>query len=233
VISPTAVVLLSAGLFAAPPGAVRRGNAAALDPYPEGMVWSVAAAARAGVLVGSGSGAVQPGGFGFAAQIGAYFTRIDRVRLGLAFHGGHMRFPEKRRYRVIDPAIGETDLERWANLSHTDLSLGPAFEIPAGPLLVFGSVTPGFGLSNYQEPRAGDPYQTRNRTSADFMLRGGGGLAIPLIRNQGISIGAAAHQYFSPMRLTIDADPVTGEGGQRIAPFDTVLELHLGYQAWF
>ncbi len=232
--------LMLAMLLAAPPVPppepvyAPRGNTI-LDPTRRRPSFGVGASARFGVLVGSGDVAVQPFGFGFAFQFRAHFLRVARARLGIAFHGGHTRFPERKTFRFEDELGEQRERVRWKVLAHTDLSLGPSVEVPVGPVLILGSVTPGFGISSFYEPLSEHDTDEYELTGYDFMLRGGAAIGVPIRNNQGLLIGVGVQQYFTASRYPIYAadalpdDPPVEE----VAIFDTVLENYLTYQVWF
>ncbi len=228
----SAVAFMLCAVLAGPPGVAPRGNTV-LDPQRERRSYSVAAAARFGVLLGGGSEFVQPYGFGFAAQLHFHLLKLGTApaRFGFAFHGGHTRFLERNAFVQADPAEGQ-ELTRTTVLSHTDFSLGPSFQIIAGPLVVLVSGGPGLGVNQLVRPLSANPAMDQEATSADFMLRGGGGLGIPIKNDHGIVIGAAVQKFFSGARRAPDPLAENGEETQTVV-FDLLLETYVGYQAWF
>lgn len=232
--------LLSAGPLAmappsgaaAPPSGPRapRGNGVLLPTRRP--VFSVGAAARFGVLLGNGRDVVQPLGFGFGAQIRAHFINLGAIRFGLSFIAGHTRFPERRSIEGVDEFTGEfVERDRWARISHTDLSLGPSFGLPLGPVILQGSVTAGLGIDQLFEPVT--PFSTledREITSYDPLLRGGLGVGIPIRNDHGLSVGVGVGKYFSDARYRV---PTDDGSGATFAPFDLLLEASLAYTAWF
>jgi len=196
-------------------------------------VYSVGAAARFGVLLGNGRDIVQPLGFGFAAQIRAHFINLAAVRFGIGFAAGHTRFPERRSVEGVDEFTGEfVTKQRWARISHTDLSLGPSFGIPLGPVIVSGEVTAGLGIDQLYEPNT--PFASlmdREITSYDPLVRGALDVGIPIRNDHGISVGVGVHKYFSDARYK--GEPIEGAEAEAFAPFDLMLETYLAYTAWF
>ena len=227
----SAAILATDPVTGSPPSVVPRGNQS-LDPRRRKPVYSVGAAARFGVLIGNGQDIVQPYGYGFAAQIRAHFLNLGVVRFGLGFHAGHTRFPELRTLEGVDEVTGEfVKKDRWARISHTDLSLGPSFGVPLGPVILAGSVTPGLGIDQLFEPVT--PFasqQDTEITSYDFLLRGGVALGVPIRKDHGISVGVAIHKYWSNAEYTV---PAGKNAGEKFSPFDLMLETFVSYTAWF
>jgi hypothetical protein len=228
----TALAPLLAMVLAGPPGSVPRGNTV-LDPGRD-RSFGAAAVGRFGWLLGGGSEFVQPFGFGFAAQLRFHLLKLGLApaRFGFSFHGGHTRFVETDEYVMGDPADPGARVNRTTILSHTDLSLGPAFEIIAGPLILFVDGGAGVGVNQLTRPLSADPFQDQEAVSGDFLLRGGLGLGIPIRNNHGIVIGAGVQKFFSRVRRP--PKPLAEDGAEtQSVVFDLLLEAHLGYQAWF
>jgi hypothetical protein len=227
-----AAVYSLCAVLAGPPGHAPRGNTI-LDPTREGRTISVAAAGRFGVLLGGGSEFVQPFGFGFAAQLYFHLLKLGAApaRFGFAFHAGHTRFLETRRFQR-DGVEGQEQVERTTVLAHTDFSLGPSFEIIAGPLVLLVGGGAGLGVDQLVRPLTADPVLDQQATDADFMLRGSAGIGIPIKNNQGLTIGAGVQKFFSGTRLPPAPLAEDGEQTQSVV-FDLLLEAHLAYQAWF
>ncbi len=225
--------VLAAALTAAPPFPPheRRGNTA-LDPSKRRPFYGVAVAIRSGVLLGSGSALVQPAGFGFGIQIHVLPLPIGRTRFGLGFHAGHTLFPERKTYSY-DDAIGARRNDRlWTILSHTDLVLGPAIDIPAGPIFVHATVGGGLAIGSLRRPDLDDPTRTEEVAAYNAMIRGGVGIGVPIRGNHGIVLGAAAQQVFSPTRAEAPSTDASGVR-EKVAPFDLFLETYVGYHVWF
>jgi len=227
-----ATVLTLCAVLAGPPGDAPRGNRV-LDPTRDKMSISAAAVARFGVLMGGGTEFVQPFGFGFAAQLNFHLLRLGTTpaRFGFAFHGGHTRFLEQQRFVRADAELGQ-EVTRTTVLSHTDFTLGPSFEIVAGPLVLLVGAGPGLGVDQLVRPLSADPAMDQQAVDADFMLRGGVGLGIPIKNNHGLVVGAAVQKFFSSTRRPPNPLVEGGEATQSV-PFDLLLEIFLGYQAWF
>lgn len=230
---PCVLPLAMAVLLAAPPGTAPRGNTV-LDPDDHKMSFSAAAVARFGALLGGGSEFVQPYGFGFAAQLHFHLVRMGGApaHFGFAFHGGHTRFVETNGFLQGGTEDDALELNRTTVLSHTDLTLGPSFQVIGGPLVFLVSGGPGVGIDQLVRPVSADPKQDQQATSADFMVRGGAGIGIPIRNNHGLVIGAAVQQFFSGTRLPPDPLAADAEDTQTVV-FDLVFESYLGYQAWF
>lgn len=227
-----ATALIAALVLAGPPGSAPRGNTV-LD-RDRARSFTAAAAGRYGWLAGGGSEFVQPHGFGFGATLGFHLLRMGAApaRFGLAFTGGHTRFLERRRFPAPDPAQGDEPLERVTVLSHTDLALGPSFEIVGGPLVVLVGGGVGVGVDQLVRPITADPRQDQQAVAGDLLLRGGLSLGIPIVNNHGLAVGGAVQKYFSGVRRApAPLDPERADA--RSVVFDLVIEVHLAYQAWF
>ena len=232
---PLAGTTLTALLAFAPPAEgptyAPRGNRS-LDPQDRRPHYSVSASGRFGVLVGNGTEVNQPFGFGFGIRIRALFFNVERLRLGLAFDAGHTRFPNRQEFTTerMDGTLDET--VRWGFLAHTDLSLGPGFEIPAGPVLVGGSFGVGLGINQFFRPQGENGSNLDDELSSfDLLLRGGLVVGVPIRNDHGVVVGAHLHKHFSSAELRADD---LAEGDQDgLAIFDLVLETFIGYQAWF
>lgn len=213
---------------AARKSAVRRGNEVLVRPFRK-PVYSVAAAARLGVLLGGGRDIIQPIAWGLAAQIRLHFVRVVKSRFGIELHAGHTRWQQRDDFQVV---VGEVaPRTRISLLSHTDVSLGPSFEVPIGPVFLQFGASGGFAVSTLSRARSADAADDDHISEVDGLLRGGLSLGIPIINGQGLVIGSAVHQVFSNREILIDPnDPGTGE---KTSPFDTWLEAYLAYQVWF
>lgn len=205
-----------------------------------GLVWSVAAAARMGILLGDGRRVIQPWGFGAGLQLRLYGLHVSKVRFGGELQMGHTRFLERRSVIAEDRAPAT----RWAALGHTDFTLGPAVQVVAGPVILEGGFGAGLAVSHFvrplPEPIAGaDPGTgTLLNTEEDFtdvtaMIRGGGHIGVPIRNNQGIVLGVSAQKFFSKKQIVSDTDLADPAAEPSANPFDLVLDVYLGYQVWF
>jgi hypothetical protein len=205
-----------------------------------GLIWSVAAAARLGVLLGDGRRVIQPWGFGAGLQLRLYGLHVSKVRFGGELQVGHTRFLEQRTVATEDGA----QATRWAALGHSDFALGPALQIAAGPILIEAGFGAGVAVSHFvrplPQPIAGavPGGGTLLNTEEDFtdvtaMIRGGGHIGVPIRRNQGVVFGVAAQKFFSRRLVVADADLADPMAEPNANPFDLLLEAYVGYQAWF
>jgi hypothetical protein len=213
---------------AARKSAIRRGNDVLVRPFRK-PVYSVAAVGRLGVLVGGGREIIQPIAWGLAAQIRLHFVRVVKSRFGVEIHAGHTRWQQRDDFEVV---VGEAaPRTRISLLSHTDVSLGPSFEIPIGPVFLQLGASGGFALSTLSRARSADPTEDDQISEFDGLVRGGLSLGIPIANGQGIVIGAAVHQVFSNREVVID--PQGDADDPKTSPFSTWFESFLGYQVWF
>jgi hypothetical protein len=205
-----------------------------------GLVWSVAAMPRLSLLIGDGRRASQPVGFGVGLQFRLWALHITRVRFGLGLDLGHSRFLGRSTVTGIDG----TSTRRWAALGHSDFTLGPSVQVVAGPLLLEGTFGAGVGVSTLRRPlphpaEAADPQgdvlvsTEEDASDTSAVIRGGLQLGIPIRRNQGISIGAAVHKYFSRTLVVATDDLIDVDATPNTNPFDLVLDVVVGYQMWF
>ncbi len=213
---------------AARKSAVRRGNDVLIRPFRK-PTYSMAAAARMGVLLGGGRDIIQPIAWGLAAQIRLHFVRVVKSRFGVEIHAGHTRWQQRDDFEVV---VGEaTALTRISLLTHTDVSLGPSFEIPIGPVFLQFGVTGGFAVSTLVRARSADASEDDQISEFDGLLRGGLSLGIPIVNGQGLVVGVAAQQVFSNRELLID--PNGTADSPKTSPFSTWLESFIAYQVWF
>jgi hypothetical protein len=235
------VVLAALFGLAAPEGVPERaprGNT--VLTRSRGLVWSVAAAARLGILLGDGRRVIQPWGFGAGLQLRLYGLHVSKVRFGGELQLGHTRFLEQRTVATEEGATAT----RWAALGHTDFALGPAVQIVAGPVILEGGFGAGVAVSHFARPlpqpvAGADPGGgTLLNTEEDFtdvtaMIRGGGHIGVPIRRNQGVVIGVAAQKFFSRKQVVAHTDLTDPMAEPSANPFDLLLEVYLGYQMWF
>jgi hypothetical protein len=213
---------------AARKSAVRRGNDELVRPFRK-PVYSVAAAARLGVLLGGGREIIQPIAWGLAAQIRLHFVRVVKSRFGIELHAGHTRWQQRDDFEVV---AGEAArLTRITLLTHTDVSLGPSFEIPIGAVFLQLGASGGFAVSTLTRPRSADPTEDDQISEFDGLVRGGLAIGIPIANGQGLAIGSAVQQVFSNRELLVD--PNGPADGRKTSPFGPWLETYLAYQVWF
>lgn len=231
-------VLASSLLALAPPGPGPSGNhAEATAPrgntvltQRRGVVLGVAAVPRLAILLGDGARVIQPVGFGAELQLRVYGLHLGPVRFGGQAHLGHTRVLDRITLR---DELGGDPIRRYAALGHTDFSLGPSVQIVAGPIILEGGAAVGLGISNLVRPRGPLPTDEFQTTDTTAMLRGGGQIAVPIRRNQGLVLGVHATKFFSNAQVVASPDPAVPDAAPDANPFDLVLEIGLGYQMWF
>ncbi len=222
---------LGASLLAFAPGAdAPRGNT--VLTRDRGAVWGIAAVPRVAVLIGDGRRVIQPAGFGAELQFRGYGLNLGWLRLGGQAHLGHTRVLE-RITLMHDDGTGAQVVQRYAALGHTDFSLGPSLQAVLGPIILEGGVAAGLGISNLVRPFGPFIIDEEQTTDTTAMLRGGGQLAVPVRRNQGIVLGVHATRFFSRTQVVSVPDPAVPDAEPDANPFDLVLEIGLGYQMWF
>ncbi len=197
-----------------------------------GVILGVAAVPRLSLLIGDGKRVIQPVGFGAELQFRAYALHLAWLRLGGQAHLGHTRVLE-RVDLVYDDGATTQDVTRYAALGHTDFSLGPSAQAALGPLIIEGGAAVGVGINNLVRPFGPFVIDEEQTTDTTVMLRGGGQLAVPIRRNQGIVLGVHATRFFSRVQVVAQPDPATPDAPPDANPFDLVLEIGLGYQMWF
>ncbi len=197
-------------------------------------VFSVAAALRMGILVGSGDVVIAPPlGFGFGARLAYYPFAIARARIGFAFHGGHTRYPTQRSVVLDDPQTTQPrSIRRWSVLAHTDLALGPHVQIPVGPLFLEFGAGGGLGVSSYLRAVGNERGQDELTVSYDGLVRADFTFGIPIRNNQGLGLGLDLHQFFSKTRVVTVPDAPAGTPPDSVI-FDLTLAVTLAYQMWF
>lgn len=220
-------LLLATGLAAAPPGLGPGSNPRALAIEPPRTSGAVGASARLGVALGGTSALVQPVGFGFGIDVSGFFVHIDRARLGLGFWGGHTRFVERRRYRIVDELGTDRTVRIWSAVGMTDFSAGPALSVPIGPVALGIGLGAGAIVGSLDRPRLDDPSRTERRSTVEFQLRPAGLVTLPVGRDQGVGLGVAVPVTFSGLQVPVEVD------GPRAALLGPVVELGLSYRAWF
>ncbi len=197
-----------------------------------GVVLGVAAVPRISLLIGDGRRVIQPVGFGAELQFRAYALHLGRLRFGGEAHFGHSRVLERKRLQHDDGSQVQT-ITRYAALDHTDFSIGPSVQLVLGPVLVEGGAVVGLGISNLVRPFGAFIIDEEQVSDVTAMVRGGGQLAIPIRRNQGITIGVHATRFFSGVQVVAQPEPELPDAEPDANPFDLVLEIGLGYQMWF
>lgn len=217
----------------APGGEAPRGNT--VLTRDRGVVWGVAAVPRLAVLLGDGRRVIQPVGFGAELQLRAYALHLGALRFGGQAHFGHTRVLERSIFSYDDGSGAPPQpIRRYAALGHTDFSLGPSMQLRLGPILVEGGAAVGVGINNLVRPLGVLPFTQEEQVSdVTAMLRGGGQLAVPIRRNQGIVLGVHATKFFSNTQMVAEPDPALPDAPPDANPFDLVLEIGLGYQMWF
>jgi hypothetical protein len=196
-------------------------------------VYSLAAAARLGILVGRGAEVIQPVGFGFGLQFRFHGLRVGPTRFGLEFHGGHMRFMEKRMVIAPDEQGGDKKVTRWAALGHTDFTLGPSIQIPIKPLIIEVGAGAGVAISTFVRPFGPHVTDEEQVNDAAAMIRAGGHLGVPIRNNQGIVLGSTFWEIFSDTQVVADPETAGPDAEPDTSVFDLVVEVYLAYQMWF
>ena len=228
-----ASALLAALVLAAGPGQAPRGNTVLRKDLGQ-RVFTVAVAGRMGILVGDGSVvAAPPLGYGFGLKLAFYALQLGPMRFGFAFHGGHTRYPGRRDVDVPGADNGPTAVRRrWSVLSHTDLALGPHFQLPAGPVLLEFGAGGGLGVSSYRRVVDFDPAHDDVTVAYDGLVRADLTLGVPIRNNQGIAVGVDLQKYFSKTRVVTVPGAPTGAAPDSVV-FDLTLAVTLAYQMWF
>lgn len=227
------VALLGAVLAAGP--TAPRGNTVLRKGLDE-RVFTVAASARMGILIGSGDVVIQPPlGFGFGLKLAYYPLQLGPMRFGFAFHGGHSRY---MRARLVPGLGGSSDLgdppltRRWSVLSHTDIALGPHFQLPAGPVFFEFGVGGGLGVSSWRRVVDAEPAHDESTVAYNGLVRADLTLGVPIRNNQGIGIGLDLQKYFSQTRVVTDLEAPAGAEPDSVV-FDLTLAVTVAYQMWF
>lgn len=235
-------MLASAALFSAlvafaPAGSsrpVKRGNAA--YARRAGPVFTLGVAPRLGILLAGGADVIQPLGFGAGLSFQVHALHIGPFRLGAGAMLGHTRFVEKR---VLTAEIdGSTQaVERYAALGHTDFGLGPSLQILLGPVYLQGDFTAGLGISTLSRPLGVFTVDEDQHSDYSAMIRGGGLFGLPIRNNQGITVGAHVHRYFSRHQVVGVPPMVVVEGAPEpepdTNPFDVMVDVSVGYTFMF
>lgn len=213
---------------AARKSATRRGNDVLMRPFRK-PTYAVAAVARLGALVGGQREIIQPIAWGLAMQLRLHFVRVARARFGVELHAGHTRWQQRDEFELVEGDGGK--LTRISMLTHTDVSLGPAFEIPIGPVAVQLGGSGGFAVSTLGRAVSADTADDQRISEFDGLVRGGAALGVPIANNQGLVFGAAVHHVFSKREVPVD--PLGVPEGRSAKPFGTWVESFVGYQVWF
>ena len=223
---------LAAAMLLAGPRAPR-GNTVLQKDLGE-RVFTAAASARMGILIGSGDVVIQPPlGYGFGLKLAYYPVRLGPMRFGFAFHGGHTRYMGRREFTITDGTGGPAPVvRRWSVLSHTDLALGPHFQVPAGPLLIEFGAGGGLGVSSYRRVVDAEPGHDESTTAYNGLVRADATLGIPIRNNQGVAIGVDVQKYFSSTRVVTSPDAPMGAPPDSVV-FDLTLAVTIAYQMWF
>ena len=221
-------------MFLAGPRAPR-GNTVLQKDLGE-RVFTVAASGRMGILIGGGDVVIQPPlGYGFGLKLAYYPLRLGPMRFGFAFHGGHTRYMGRRDVTISGSDSGDGPapiVRRWNVLSHTDIALGPHFQIPAGPLLIEFGAGGGLGISSYSRVVDAEPGHDDSTVAYNGLFRADATLGVPIRNNQGVAIGADVQKYFSSTRVvTIPGAPMGAPPDSVV--FDLTLAVTIAYQMWF
>ncbi len=230
---PVPSAALAAAVFAASPVAPR-GNTVLQKDLGE-RVFTVAASARMGILVGSGDVVIQPPlGYGFGLKLAYYALRMGPMRLGFAFHGGHTRYMGARDVPVMNGGgLGMVPfVRRWSVLSHTDIALGPHLQVPAGPVLFELGAGGGLGVSSYRRVVDAEPGHDDSTVAYNGLVRADLTLGVPIRNNQGVAIGVDLQKYFSRTRVATDPAAPMGAPPESVV-FDLTLAVTIAYQMWF
>lgn len=226
---PSATLLVA--VFAAGPVAPR-GNTVLRKDLGE-RVFTVAASARMGILIGSGDVVIQPPlGFGFGLKLAYYALQLGPMRFGFAFHGGHSRFMRARFYPALGGEADAPMTRRWSVLSHTDLAFGPHFQVPAGPLLIEFGAGGGLGISSWRRAVDAEPGHDESTVAYNGLVRADLTLGVPIRNNQGIALGVDLQKYFSQTRVVTDLAAPAGAKPDSVI-FDLTLAVTVAYQMWF
>ncbi len=224
---------LLVAVLAAGPGAPR-GNRV-LQKQLDERVFAVAASARLGILIGSGDVVIQPPlGFGFGLKLAYYALQLGPMRFGFAFHGGHSRYMRARLVTGPDSGDGLAGptTRRWSVLSHTDLALGPHFQVPAGPLLIEFGAGGGLGVSSWRRVVDAEPAHDESTVAYNGLVRADLSFGVPIRNNQGLAFGVDLQKYFSQTRVVTDPNAPMGAAPDSVV-FDLTLAVTLAYQMWF
>jgi len=225
-----------AATLALPPSSTSvrgRGNTVLQQPL-DTRVLSVAANLRMGILLSSGAAFIQPPlGFGFGFDLRYHVVRLGPMRFGFEFQAGHTRFPSRATLVGIDPGSGlAAATPRWTILAHTDITFGPSFQIPMGPVFLQVGAGGGLAISSFRRPTGVDPRDDQQVVGYEPTIRADAAIAIPIVRNQGILLGANYHKIWSNQRIISDLDaPVDTQPDSAV--FDMHLDIHVAYQMWF
>ena len=222
---------LAAGLLMAQPRAPR-GNTVLAKELDE-RVFTVAAALRMGILLGSGDVVIKPPlGYGFGLKLAYYPLRLGPMRFGFAFHGGHTRYMGARDVVAPNSPAGGPITRRWSVLSHTDIALGPHFQVPAGPVIFEFGAGGGLGVSSYRRVVDAEPGHDDSTVAYDGLVRADLTLGVPIRNNQGLAVGVDLQKYFSKTKVvTVEQAPMGAPPDSII--FDLTLAVTLAYQMWF
>lgn len=225
---------LASMLAMAPAAPVKRGNEA--HARRRGAVFSVVAAPRLGVLLAGGADVIQPFGFGAGFSFRVHGLHLGPIRLGAGVDLGHTRFIERRFVEGVVGGQAQT-AERFAALAHTDFGAGPSLQIVLGPVYLQGDVTVGVGISTFARPLGILTIDEEHHSDTSAMLRAGGLIGIPIRNNQGITLGASMHRYFSTYQVVAQpdtsGDPAIVEAEPDTNPFDLMIDVSVGYLFMF
>jgi hypothetical protein len=241
---PQAALLATCLAYGASGLPAPRGNTV-LDVAEKKRVFGVSVIGRFGVLIGAGDVLFDrrpPLGFGFGLALRYHALRLGPMRFGFEFQGGHTRFPDRNRFTVpadpstpIDPNTGapvEQQVTRVSSLSHTDLTLGPSFQIPARVLVIEFGAGAGLMISNWRRMRSANPWEDEQTVAYDPLIRVGASIGVPIRNNHGLALGVDWQKAFSRTRVVTDPAAPIGAKPDSVV-FDMLLNVTLAYQAWF
>ncbi|MCA9695314.1 MAG: hypothetical protein KC636_37390 [Myxococcales bacterium] len=227
-----AVVLALAEPTPLPERPAPRGNTVLTRSMSRPII-GVAAAVRMGVDVGSSSVFLSPPlGFGFGLDLRYHALPIGPMRFGLEFQAGHTRFPTHRGFSIIDESGATVTEHRWTILAHTDLTLGPSFQAPIGPVFLEFGAAFGLVVSDLRRPRSPNPEEDQRLVGYSPAVRGDIGFGIPIVRNHGLRLGVNFQKIFSRKQVVYDLNAPADAEPDSLA-FDMYLDISLAYQAWF
>jgi hypothetical protein len=155
------------------------------------------------------------------------------MRFGFAFHGGHTRYMGRRDVTVMnDPGGPAPVVRRWNVLAHTDVALGPHFQVPAGPLLLEFGAGGASGVSSYNPGRRRRARPRREHGRLQRPRPGRRDARRPDPQQSGVAIGLDLQKYFSSTRVVTVPDAPMGAPPDSVV-FDLTLAVTLAYQMWF
>lgn len=226
-----ATLMLSSALALAPSAPVQRGND--VHAKRDGLVFSVSANPRLGILRAGGAQVMSPYGFGAGFSFRLHGVHLGPLRLGMGVDLGHTRFSERRTVQGMADGAQQA-AQRYAALGHTHFGLGPSLQLVLGPVFLQADLTAGLGISTFVRPLGILTTDEQHHSDVSSMIRTGGLLGVPIRNNQGLTVGAGLQRYFSTYQIIAEPsdDPaVVSEPDNN--PFDLMLEVSVGYVFMF